>query len=395
MRNIIVGFRRLLFAIMDYLAVMVWQSSMAKTGVALIRLDAIGDFIIWLDSAKEYRRLFPAQKIVLLANTAWADLACGLPYWDEVWTLDLQRFTRKPLYRWMLLRKISQANFAVAIQPTFSRAFMYGDSVIRATRATQRIGSVGDMSNISAKDKAVGDSWYTRLLPASPNPLMELQRNAEFISHLTDETFKESLPALPILATLPKRLQPQSAYFILFPGASWHGRQWPTQFFIQLLERLDQHYGWQAVLCGSPAEGDLGQVIAHGTQVACLNLIGQSTLAELAELIRGARILIGNETSAVHFAAAVGTPAVCILGGGHFGRFMPYPDTLGGLKPLIATHPMPCFNCNWRCNQTRDPAGPVPCLSQISVELVMSQTMMAIEQSHQFNSDMNHATTSK
>lgn len=365
----------------------------AKSGLVVIRLDAIGDFILWLDSAKEYRRLFPEQKITLIANAAWADLALALPYWDEVWAIDLRRFTHQPLYRWTMLRKVSQANFTLAIHPTFSRAVMHGDSVIRATRATQRIGSIGDLSNHSVQEKIIGDRWYTRLLPASLKPLMELQRNTEFISHLTDKAFNASLPKLPVLTTLPKRLPPSAAYFILFPGASWHGKQWPTERFAQVLEQLHRRYDWQVVLCGSFAEGALCQVVADEAQITCFNLAGQTTLAELAELIRGARLLIGNDTSAVHLAAAVGTPAVCILGGGHYGRFMPYPETVVGLKPLVAAYQMPCFNCNWRCNQPHDPAGPVPCVSQISVELVMSLAMQAIEQSNQFNSGVNHATS--
>ena len=359
---------------LDYLTILTSRRT-HSIGLLLVRLDAIGDFVLWLDSAKEYRRLFPKQKITLIANSAWVDLARDLPHWDEVWAVDLHRFTRHPLYRSKMLRQVCQANFAVAIHPTFSRTLLHGDSVIRASRAIQRIGSIGDFSNISAHDKAIGDRWYNRLLPASPLPMMELQRNAEFIRHLTGNEFNASIPKLPEFA----KLQPQGAYFILFPGASWHGRQWPTQRFAQVLEQIHRHYQWQAVLCGSSAENVLCQAIADESQVACLNLSGQTTLADLAELIRSAQLLIGNETSAVHLAAAVGTPAVCIMGGGHFGRFMPYPDPMKGLKPLVAAHQMSCFNCNWRCSQPHDPAGPMPCIAAVTVKVVLERAQQALD----------------
>lgn len=384
MKSIVRYFSRLLSLGMDYLVVVVRRSSV-KTGVVLIKLDAIGDFIIWLDAAKEHRRLYPNQKLTLIANATWADLARGLVYWDEVWPIDLLRFMHKPFYRWTMLRKIGQANFETAIQPTFSRVLMHGDSVMRATHASQRIGSVGDLCNITARDKALSDRWYTRLVPASLDPLMELQRNAEFINHLIDKSFKACLPKLPGVTALPKRLQPQGSFFILFPGASWNGKQWPPQYFVEVGVQLHRRYGWQAVLCGSPAERGLCQSIADAAKTPCLNFAGQTTLAELAALILGAQLVLANETSAVHLAAAVRTPAVCILGGGHFGRFMPYPDTLVGLKPLVAAHPMACFNCNWHCNQPHDPAGPVPCVSEISIELVMSRAIHAIEQSPKFS----------
>ena len=60
-----------------------------KKHIVLIRLDAIGDFIIWLDSAKEFRVIYPSERIVLIANSSWASLAKTMPYWDEVLPLDL------------------------------------------------------------------------------------------------------------------------------------------------------------------------------------------------------------------------------------------------------------------------------------------------------------------
>jgi len=53
-------------------------------------------------------------------------------------------------------------------------------------------------------------------------------------------------------------------------------------------------------------------------------LAGKTTIAQLVELIRNASLLIGNDSAAIHMAAATQTPSVCILGGGHYGRFLPY-----------------------------------------------------------------------
>lgn len=349
-----------------------------KKLICLIRLDAIGDFIIWLDSAKEYRRIYPGKKITLIANATWAEVAHGLPYWDEVLPVDLRKMTRNPLYRWHLLRKVSLAGFDVAIQPTFSRVLLHGDSIIRASGATERIGSVGNLSNISVQDKVISDHWYTQLLPANIEPMMELERNAEFITNLSLTPYTASLPKIPALKSLPEWLRQSDDYFIIFPGASWNGRQWPAANFAAVLEHLYQNHGWQPILCGALAERELCARVATLTGTPCLNLAGQTSLTEFAELVRGARLLIGNETSAVHISAAVGTPSVCILGGGHYGRFMPYTETIKGHKPLIAIHEMPCFNCNWQCNQPHDSTGPVPCISGVTVEDILEQVILAV-----------------
>jgi len=348
------------------------------SGVALIRLDAIGDFILWLDTAKEYRRIYPNQKITLIANDVWSDFARLFPYWDDVLPVKVHSLTRNPFYRWVFLCRVHRAGFDTAIQPTFSRVLMHGDSLIRASAAKHRIGSVGNLSNITAEEKNLSDRWYTKLLPANPQRLMELERNAEFIGQLTGKPYKASLPRLPIMQALPESIKPVTEYFILFPGASQRGKQWPISAFAMLLRQLQRLYPWQPVLCGSQVEAELCAAIAEASGHDCVNLAGRTSLAELTELIRKARVLIGNDTSAVHIAAAVGTPAVCILGGGHYGRFMPYPADIDGLKPVIVTQPMECFQCNWRCSLPHDKNGPVPCISRISVEAVLAGVQKAI-----------------
>ncbi len=344
----------------------------------LVRLDAIGDFILWLDSAKEFRCLYPGRKITLCCNAVWSDLAALIPYWDEIWPIDLRRFNNESLYRLKLLRAIRRDDFDVAIHPIFSRSFREGDRVIRASRAHERIGSTGDLSNISKEKKAVSDRCYTNLLPASNDPLMELERNAEFITNLSGKAFKAGLPKLQQLITLPNSLKVFGEYIIIFPGASWHGRQWPTVFFAEVLTHLHKSYGLQTFVCGSSTERTLCQIVVDTARVATVNLAGKTTLPELLELIRGARLLISNETSAIHLAAVAGVRSVCILGGGHYGRFLPYPETVDGIKPLVAVKKMPCFNCNWQCSQEYDQSGAVPCISGISVEEVINLAEQAL-----------------
>lgn len=373
-------FDRLLL-LLDGMATWHWYRKEQPRGVAIIRLDAIGDFVVWLDSAKEYRRIFPTDRIVLVTNAACVDLARNLPYWDEIWPVNLPRLTSDFRYRWSMMRRINQANFALAVQPAYSRGLMQGDSLLRATAAVQRIGSAGDTSNTRTVDKAMSDRWFTRLLAAQPEPMMELLRNAEFISALSGRHYDAQLPKLSNLLALPDKLRVNGDYCILFPGAAWHGRQWGKGSFASLGIELNRRYGWQVLLCGASGDKALCHSISESAPMTFLNLAGRTNLAELAELIRAARLLVANETSAVHIATAVGTPTVCITGGGHYGRFVPYPADLPGVKPTLASFPMPCFNCNWVCNQPHDPAGPVPCIQAISVPLVLSKVTTAVNTS--------------
>lgn len=348
------------------------RKSAQPRDVAIVRLDGIGDFILWLDAAKEFRNLYPKMKITLIADQVCSSLATLLPYWDEVIPVDRKKLIRNPIYRFQTLMQVRLHGFESAIQPTFSRDFRLGESLIRAAGALHRIGSIGDLSNMTAWQKMLSDRWYSQLLPATAELLMEIQRNAEFMRGLGLRKFATSVPSLPKLIDLPAKLTIRQPYFVIFPSAFWDGKMWPAERFGELLSKLTESNGGLAVLCGSCEERALCAQIIDSSGMEALNLAGETSLPELVEVIRRAKILVGNDTSAVHIAAAVGTPSVCILGGGHYGRFMPYVVEAGDhIAPVPVIHRMDCFGCNWQCTQPHEKGIAVPCISHITVDQVL------------------------
>jgi len=340
-------------------------------GLAIVRLDSIGDFILWLDVAKEFRNLYPNTKITLIANQMWSCLAKLLPYWDEVIPVDRKKLTRNLTYRFKTLKQIRSLGFKTAIHPLLSREYLRGDCLIRATGALHKIGFTGDLNNMTSWQKEISDKWYSQLIPATTEPLMELQRNAEFMRGIGLHDCTAGMPSLPFLTDLPENLMIEQPYFIIFPGASWLGRQWPVERFGELLFKLTNSNGGNAILCGSHQERILCDQVIQTSGMNATNLAGKTSLSELVEVIRRAKILVGNETSAVHIAAAVGTPSICILGGGHYGRFLPYMvESDGHIAPVPVAHRMDCFNCNWRCTQPHKKGDAVPCISNIQVNQV-------------------------
>ena len=81
---------------------------------------------------------------------------------------------------------MTNLNSKIAIQPTFSREFYNGDALVRASKASKKISSVGDMGNRNRLKQIISDSWHTELIPASQKLLTELERNAEFFSNLSN-----------------------------------------------------------------------------------------------------------------------------------------------------------------------------------------------------------------
>ncbi|OGB64162.1 MAG: hypothetical protein A2Y94_15685 [Caldithrix sp. RBG_13_44_9] len=373
--NILIYFKTIFYLLWDsFILLFTPAREQEILKVLVIRPDSIGDFILYLDAAWELKKIYPAghHKIVLLGNSIWTPIAELLPCFDEVWAIERNRFVRNPFYRFQLLKKIRRAGFHTVIHPVISREFALGDAVIRISGAAERIGSQGDLKNTSGYQRKISDSWYSRLLPVSNPNSVVLIKNSEFIRGLGSEKFLAEVPVLDRAILQPVNLNQPRDYFIIFPGAQNAKRRWPVEKFLEITERIYHHSGWNGVICGSDKERELGSQMASRTKIPLLDLTGRTSLLELLYIISEAHLLVGNETGAIHMAAALSVPAVCILGGGHYGDFLPYQIEKENSRPLpvSVTQPMPCFYCNWFCIYQTPQKQAWPCIANISVESV-------------------------
>ncbi|MBW1746667.1 MAG: hypothetical protein JRG74_11105 [Deltaproteobacteria bacterium] len=132
----------------------------------------------------------------------------------------------------------------------------------------------------------------------------------------------------------------------------------------------------------------VGEALIAIMNIPAVNMADETDLTELVAIIKDAQFLLGNDTSAVHIATAVATPAFCLLGGGHYGRFMLY-DIENKTKkphPVAIIHQMDCFSCNWRCRYFVEDGKPCPCIEKISVEEVFAALKPLLKKRHQLGS---------
>ncbi len=166
---------------------------------------------------------------------------------------------------------------------------------------------------------------------------------------------------------------PTEKYYVIFAGARVPLRQWPAEKFADTANYIHQQTGWLGILVGSKDEFETCQKIADQSAARLENFAGKTSLLEMIQLIGSAKLFVGNETSGIHIAIAQKVPSVCLLGGGHFGRFMPYPASVLETNHVIseaAIHPMPCFNCDWNCIYKTGKDEVVPCVEKIELETV-------------------------
>ncbi len=352
-----------------------------KTRLLVIKLDAIGDFILWLDFARGLRELYPREttEIALLANCSWSSLAEAFPYFDRVLPIHRMKFILNPFYRMQKLLGIRREGFDTVIDPAFSREFQFSPPVARLSGAPLRIAAQGDLSIQRPWQKKISDQAYTRFISSAPGRMMELIRNAEFLRGLGHKEFRAEIPVYKPAAVHCTTMD--KPYYVIFPGAGWVNRQWPLKSFAELASRIYSQTGYQGIICGGPAEQRFGRLLKELSSAPLEDWTGRTSLAELASLIAGAHFLIGNETSAVHLAAAVSIPAVCIIGGGHFGRFLPYEveTETRRPRPIPVYSRMDCYGCNWRCIYKIEGEQSVPCVTDVPVDAVYNAVKIIMD----------------
>lgn len=346
------------------------------TGV--VRLDAIGDFVVWLPAAQALMADLRARqrRVVLIANQFWAPWAESLLAPDDIVAVDMGRFSRDLRYRLDIIRRVRALRLGEVILPTYSRIPGDGnDTVAFACGAGERIANRGYRSRhrLAGWLRRLINLGYTRVL--SPDDVDALGRlksepviNAGFSRALglRQEALVGRLPA-PIArpADLPL---PADPYVVMIPGGSWSGKAWPVECFAAVGREVRAR-GLAVVVSGSPSERALCEELA--TTCGGINLAGRTSLATLAEVIRGAQLVIGNDSAGMHIAVAVRTDSVCVMWGGSFGRFIPYaPEVLPeGLQARAVYHYMPCFGCTGAC-PFPPVQGKVPCIAAVPVDTV-------------------------
>jgi ADP-heptose:LPS heptosyltransferase len=131
-----------------------------------------------------------------------------------------------------------------------------------------------------------------------------------------------------ILKTPEEKKKDQLKIGIAIGSSNNLAKQWPVNSWIHLIQLLCEHEtNLQVVLYGTKSDFGLSSQILSG---ACLNeienLVGQTSIVQLAEEFSACSLVFGCDSGAVHLASAVGTPTITIFG------------------PTNHTVTSPCFN---------------------------------------------------
>jgi heptosyltransferase-3 len=148
-------------------------------------------------------------------------------------------------------------------------------------------------------------------------------------------------------------------YVVIHPASIMRTKRWEPARFGAVARSLSRQ-GLTAVVTAGPGEESFASQVAQGVDGTVI-LLGL-TIPELAELIRGARMYIGNDSGPMHLAAAVGTPTVAVWGSSDSRRWHPW-----NVAHRVVQNPFECNPCpGYRCLVADSPL----CIESVSVEQV-------------------------
>jgi ADP-heptose:LPS heptosyltransferase len=180
---------------------------------------------------------------------------------------------------------------------------------------------------------------------ASDRQALQRPEWAEFIMHVMTRrrlnrfnlvdlylSYADTVPASPQMTYALNRADREYARRILGAhrsgrligiqlGSRHQDRQWPVKQFAELGRRLLRDRDSELVLTGANTEAPLGQEFLNcladdaGTSNRVRNLMGKTSLPELAGVLANLDLLVTTDTGTMHLAAAMETPILALFMG--------------------------------------------------------------------------------
>ncbi len=338
--------------------------------ILIVKLSAIGDVVHTLPSLAALRKRFPDAHISWAVEEAAADLICGHPHLDRVLVSGRKTWLRRmgdgqiaPPFREIgrFFRELRERPYDLVID--FHGLFKSA-AVVFLSGGKRRLGykSMQEMSGLFLNEKIPEDMTKHAV-----------DRYLDFVAHLGGETAEKEF-LIPIgeenrkrIDLLMKRagIEAGNDFVAVSPEALWPTKLWDDGRFAELCDRIRSDLRLPVILTGA----DRGAVlpVRERMKETYVDLAGRTTLRDLAELYRRARVVVTTDSGPMHIAAAVGTKVVALFGPTDPARTGPYGEGHRVIRKSMECSPCFLRNCNHKT-----------CMGGISVEEVFAAVQGAL-----------------
>lgn len=112
---------------------------------------------------------------------------------------------------------------------------------------------------------------------------------------------------------------------VLAPTSRWPGKQWPADRFAVLARELLRSGRVDRVaIVGGKSERPACGPLLDGSTPGIVDLVGKTTIGGLMALIESSRLVVANDSAALHMAVGFDRPLVALFGPTRIDRVGPY-----------------------------------------------------------------------
>jgi heptosyltransferase-2 len=307
---------------------------------------------------------FPDWKISLAIRPQFVSLFANDPRLEEVIALD-DKGGRFRLFRYFpIAEQVSKRGFELALilPESFSSAFIFYLAGLPLT-----LGYRGDLRSF----------MLSKTIPHPENVIHRTKKYLNFVNVLGGKLDKQYHPR--IYSSEDHKNQAERLtrgiehYVVINPFSRAPSRRWGKQKYAELASRIKAELDLNIVFSGAPDEAGVIDEVGRMAGVDYLNIAGKSDLMTSYEIMKKARVYVGNDSGGAHLAASSGTYTLSISGA----------DDPDETRPLakhgkVVRGDLPCMPCVKNICPRKDV--PNECMQVVDVEQVFSAVREASDE---------------
>ncbi len=285
--------------------------------ICIVMMSAVGDAVHVLPVINAITRHHPAARITWVLQPGPATLVRGHPAVHEIVVFDRARGVRAFLDVRRELRR-REFDLALGLQVYFKAGL-----ITSFVRAPVKLG----FDRSRARDL----NWVftNRRIAAHPDGQHVQDQYLEFLQSL-------GIPTEPVtwgLGPWPEERAWQREFFagLSLPAAtiivatSKAEKDWPAERWAEVVDRLYEDFGLQAVLAGgtSPRELAAQDTIVRLARHQPVSALG-SGLRKLVSILDGSAVVLSPDTGPLHMSVALERPVISLIGYSNPRRVGPY-----------------------------------------------------------------------
>ena len=276
--------------------------------ILVVNVNWVGDVLFSTPFLQALRENFPECFIACLVVPRCLEVLEGNPHLDEVLIYDEKGTHRSVFGKIRLIRLLREKRFdqAYLLHRSFTRRFL---TVLAGI--PERIGYAIKL----------GGAFLTKKISPSAAPVHKvdyflglLPEGSRLQSRNYTLTVKEEDRNYVTALLEKKGIRKEEPFTAFCPAGNWDQKRWPAERFAALGNRLIEQGHRKIVITGESRDIPLGEKIASFMKEKPVLVCGETSLKQLAELLRRAALVISNDTGAMHVAQSQGAKVVAIFG---------------------------------------------------------------------------------